>query len=245
MPTVSEQDLQRELIVFYSQYANEIELIKKYWELELTQLSLAYTYQNKLPKEAVTVSCRIKSIESVMQKLKRLGNPQFDVLTEVINDLVGARITCWFIDDCYGIFKSINASSMLEIIEGYTKDYNASPKLSGYRALHCLAQRKPPNIGRTKKDVPLIDDIFKCEIQIRTKLQDSWADITHEFHYKAILAGVENETYESFMSDIANRLGSEDAIFVRLRKLYQNLTDSIANGDVKAILSGELPPFPN
>lgn len=225
MPTVAEQDLQRELIVFYSQHINEIELIKKYWEVELNQLSLAYTHRNKLPKEAVTVSCRIKSIESVILKLKKLGSPQYNFLTEVINDLVGARITCWFIDDCYGIYESINALSTLEIIEGYTKDYNVNPKPSGYRAIHCLAQKKPLNTGRVKEDVPLADDIFKCEIQIRTKLQDSWADITHEFHYKAILAGVENETYESFMSDIANRLGSEDAVFVRLRKLYQDLAD--------------------
>lgn len=223
MPTLAEQDLQRELLLFYSKYANEIELIKNFWELELNQLSLTYTYENKLPKEAVAVSCRVKSIESVIQKLKKLGSPPFDFLTEVIHDLVGARFTCWFIDDCYGIHESINVSRKFAAIEGYAKDYNETPKPSGYRGIHCLLQKTPFNGEARTNAMALKDEMFKCEIQIRTKLQDSWADITHEFHYKAILAGVENKTYELFMADIANRLASEDAIFVRLRELYQYL----------------------
>ena len=244
MSPLTEYNVQGELIAFYSRYASEIELIKKFWELELNQLSLAYTHQNKLPKEAVTVSCRVKTIESVIRKLKKFGSPQFNFLTEVINDLVGARVTCWFIDDCYGLYESIKSSSKFELIEGYAKDYNINPKPSGYRAIHCLMQKKSLNAEIKKRDIPLDDDVFKCEIQIRTKMQDSWADITHEFHYKAILAGVENKTYESFMADIANRLSSEDAIFVRLRKLYQYVADAKGDDDVNKLFStipSELP----
>ena len=234
MPTVVEQDLHRDLILFYSRYAHEIELIKKFWELELNHLSLAYTYQNKLPKEAVMVSCRIKTIESVIQKLKKLGSPHFGFLTEVIHDLVGARVTCWFIDDCYGMNEAINASNKFSAIAGYAKDYNAAPKPSGYRGIHCLMQKKTLHEEATSHAMALKDETFKCEIQIRTKLQDSWADITHEFHYKAILAGVENKTYELFMADIAKRLDSEDAIFVRLRNLYQYLASTHASEDASA-----------
>lgn len=231
MPTSAEQGLQSDLIAFYSRYANDIGLIKKFWELELNQLALAYTYRNALPKEAVAVACRVKSIESVIQKLTKLGSPQFDFFTDVINDLVGARITCWFIDDCYGIYAAISASHKIGVIEGYTKDYNINPKPSGYRAIHCLVQKHQLVADTKREHTPLTDDMCKCEIQIRTKMQDSWAEITHNFHYKAILAGVENKTYESFMADIANRLDSEDVILVRLRKLYQYLARTKTQSD--------------
>jgi putative GTP pyrophosphokinase len=36
-----------------------------------------------------------------------------------------------------------------------------------------------------KQQIRIVPEEMICEIQIRTKLQDAWGDITHEFHYKA------------------------------------------------------------
>jgi putative GTP pyrophosphokinase len=64
-----------------------------------------------------------------------------------------------------------------------------------------------------------------CEIQIRTKLQDAWGDVTHEFHYKAKNSGVDNKVYEKNISEIASRLADEDQLLINLRNAYQSLAD--------------------
>ncbi|AIC19730.1 hypothetical protein EY04_12710 [Pseudomonas chlororaphis] len=64
-----------------------------------------------------------------------------------------------------------------------------------------------------------------CEIQIRTKLQDAWGDVTHEFHYKAKNVGVDNKFYEKILSEVSNRLASEDQSLLTLREAYQELAD--------------------
>ncbi len=67
------------------------------------------------------------------------------------------------------------------------------------------------------------------EIQIRTKLQDSWAEITHEFHYKAKYAGINNPTYESLLGDISDRLAIEDKTQLKFRDAYGKLADTQNN----------------
>jgi len=64
-----------------------------------------------------------------------------------------------------------------------------------------------------------------CEIQIRTKLQDAWGDVTHEFHYKAQCAGVENRVDERILAEISTRLAKEDESLLALRDAYQRLAD--------------------
>ena len=66
---------------------------------------------------------------------------------------------------------------------------------------------------------------MKCEIQIRTKLQDAWGDVTHEFHYKAKNSGVDNRDLEELLSDISHRLNNEDMTLIKFRKAYQRLAD--------------------
>jgi len=63
------------------------------------------------------------------------------------------------------------------------------------------------------------------EIQIRTKLQDAWGDITHEFHYKAKHLGVNDKNLENFLSDISDRLLQEDKTLIKFRDVYQSLAD--------------------
>ena len=65
-----------------------------------------------------------------------------------------------------------------------------------------------------------------CEIQIRTKLQDAWGDITHEFHYKAKNLGVDDKNLEDFLSDISDRLLQEDRTLIKFRNVYQTLADN-------------------
>jgi putative GTP pyrophosphokinase len=62
-----------------------------------------------------------------------------------------------------------------------------------------------------------------CEIQVRTKLMDVWADLTHEFHYKSKLVGIEDQHLEKVLASQANRFYSEDESFIAIRDLYQKI----------------------
>ena len=73
--------------------------------------------------------------------------------------------------------------------------------------------------------VVIINEEIAFEIQIRTKLQDAWWDVTHEFHYKAKSSGVDDKIYEKNISEIANRLATEDQLLLNLRDVYQSLAD--------------------
>lgn len=227
------------LLRFYSRYGSELNNIAALLEIKLKQLCLAYTIQNHLPTEAMRVQTRIKSYDSAIKKLERKGWPEFYYPTEVITDLVGARIVCWFIDDCEGILKFIESSSQLSIIKGSLENYIEKPKESGYRSIHILANLAYDSVKNDAGKIEIVDDMMVCEIQIRTKLQDAWGDITHEFHYKAKASGIENHTYEGFLADVATRLRHEDDVLKRFREVYQGLADEkTKNGKREGLDSG-------
>jgi putative GTP pyrophosphokinase len=223
--TLTPEELRERAIRFYSRYGDEIENIKDLLEIKLKQLALAYTIENKLPREAIIVRARTKSLKSFLKKLEKKNWPQFYYPTEVVSDLIGARVICWFIDDCNGIKQCIEQSNLIKIVPSGTEDYIAKPKDSGYRSLHLLANVPYDSVTRIENKVILTVNDILCEIQIRTKLQDAWGDITHEFHYKAKNLGVEDKSYESLLADIAERLSIEDRTLIKFRNAYQQLAD--------------------
>ena len=58
-----------------------------------------------------------------------------------------------------------------------------------------------------------------CEIQIRTKLQDAWAEFTHDVHTK-VPAEFQSD-YERAIADIAKRLAAEDRSALAVRDILQ------------------------
>lgn len=104
-------------------------------------------------------------------------------------------------------------------------DYITSPKPSGYRSIHLTANIAYDSVQRENTKVVITPEEMKCEIQIRTKLQDAWGDVTHEFHYKAKIYGVDDSDLEGLLSDISDRLATEDKTLIKFRKVYQRLAD--------------------
>src|SRR5262245_7559708 len=201
-------------IRFFDRYGNDLEQIKEILEIRLKQLALAYTINQKLPKEAIKISTRVKTLKSFLKKLERKGWPQFYYTSEVANDIIGGRVSCWFLDDCYGFLNLINSSPHLKIGD-QVEDYIATPKPSGYRSIHLVANIAYDSVQRDGAEVKVKPEVMKCELQIRTKLQDAWGDITHEFHYKAKDAGVDNRDYEDLLSDVSQRLATEDKTLIK------------------------------
>lgn len=221
---LTQEELKERAVRFYNRYGADLKQIAELLNIRLNQLCLAYTLKNNLPPEAIKISTRVKTLSSFLKKLEKKKWPQFYYPTQVIQDLIGARVVCWFVDDCKGIKEFISSSKHLSII-GEIENYIDNPKPSGYRSIHLLAEVGYDSVQRANKDIVIKSEDMVCEIQIRTKLQDAWGDVTHEFHYKAKNAGVDNEVYERILSEIAARLANEDKSLLTLRDAYQDLAD--------------------
>ena len=199
---------------------------EKYLVQTLSTISKRYCKDHNLPPEAITIRTRRKSISSFVNKLKRRGVLNITEYNDAMTDTVGARVICWFVDDCFGILEEIKNDPSLAIIPHSIENFILNPKETGYRSIHIL-NKVDPNVLELEipkhKQLPRIIS----EIQIRTKLQDSWAEITHEFHYKAKYAGINNPTYESLLGDISERLAIEDKTLMKFRDAYGKL----ANGN--------------
>ena len=206
-------------IRFFDCYGEELESISQLLKIRLDQLASAYTVENKLPRKAVVVQSRVKSLASFLRKLEKTDWPMFGYPTEVITDLIGARVICWFVDDCYGILDYIQATTQFRIQPRSLEDYIIDPKRTGYRAIHLLADVSYDRVKTYRERRTVVEDRMICEIQIRTKLQNAWSEFTHEVHVKV---PVEFQAdYDTAITDIARRLAAEDRSALAIRDILQ------------------------
>src|SRR5690625_6089355 len=82
-----------------------------------------------------------------------------------------------------------------ELIE--ERDYTDPPKASGYRACHVIL-RIPSDQGAP---------VF-AEIQVKTRLQDAWGELTHEDMYKPGAAMKPSKLHGEFARAMANMLAT-------------------------------------
>jgi len=117
---------------------------------------------------------RLKTPESILEKLQRKGLEFSIESAETLTDIAGIRVTCSFLSDVYEIAASIKAQNDLTVIK--ERDYIKSPKANGYRSLH-LVVSIPVFFSKKVENVPV-------EIQFRTVSMDTWASLEHKLRYK-------------------------------------------------------------
>lgn len=217
--------LTQRTIRFFARYGTEVESIRQLLKIRLDQLALAYTLESNLPREAVEVRSRVKPLTSFLNKLEEKKWPLFYYPTEVIKDLVGSRIICWFLDDCYGMLKYVRDSKQFTIKHRSLEDYIQKPKPTGYRSIHMLVDIPYDRVKTVRRLRTVVEDTMICEIQIRTKLQDAWAEFTHEVHYR--FPGKVEADYETIVAQIANRLAAEDKSALAIRNILQREAERI------------------
>lgn len=127
-----------------------------------------------------TTSGRVKSKRRTWRKVQQ---PRYDgqVLSvqdipKALDDLVGLRVTCINVRDIEMVQTALESlprspGDALWLDPNSERDYIAAPKESGYRGWHI-------NLGTTVADTAVL-----CELQVRTLLQDSWGELTHEDTY--------------------------------------------------------------
>jgi putative GTP pyrophosphokinase len=211
--------LTERVIGFYDRYADELQSTSQLLKIRLNRLASAYTLENELPREAVEVHSRVKSLTSLLRKLEKSEWPMFRNPTEFVTDLIGARVICWFLDDCYGMLDYIQATTQFRIKPRSLEDYIKDPKGTGYRSIHVLADISYDRVKTYREQRTVVEERMICEVQIRTKLQDAWAEFTHEVHCE-IPSELQAE-YETAIAEIANRLAAEDRSALAVRDILQ------------------------
>lgn len=134
-----------------------------------------------------SIKTRIKSVDSIVEKLLRKGlPPTVESIESNLNDVAGIRVVCPFIDDVYMIADSFLKQDDIKLIK--KKDYIKNPKLGGYRSLHLIVE-VPIFLAEHKK-------YMRAEIQLRTIAMDFWASLEHQLTYKKDIDNIEEVNAE-------------------------------------------------
>lgn len=138
-----------------------------------------------------SISCRLKSPKSIIEKLERKGfELSVKSIEENLNDVAGIRVICSFPDDIYILSQRLCSQDDIRVIE--IKDYIKNPKPNGYRSLHLILEI--PIFLLTEKKY------MRVEVQFRTIAMDFWASLEHKVRYKKEIGGAEKEISDELKS---------------------------------------------
>ncbi|GGD72753.1 hypothetical protein GCM10011514_41050 [Emticicia aquatilis] len=160
---------------------------------------------------------RVKDEKSLEGKLKRKGDKYSSIFQ--ITDIVGLRVITYFEDDIDKVSKLIENEFDIDISNSIDKRQLDLDKF-GYRSLHYVLGIKKERLQLTEYKAY---ENFKFEIQIRSILQHSWAEIEHDLGYKGAVE-IPNTAKRTFYR-VAALLEQADIEFVKLREeilMYEN-----------------------
>ena len=160
------------------------------------------------------LSCRIKSEESMREKLRRLGlEENARNALQSVTDSIGIRVVCLFINDVYENVRQIkNIPGCTVVTE---KDYIRNAKPNGYRSYHMIL-----NVETEEPDAEgNVPGHYYAEVQLRTIAMDTWAALEHEMKYKKELAGQELIVQE--LRRCANELAACDVSMQTLKQIIR------------------------
>lgn len=187
--------------------------------LEMAKL-LQRAAENKVP--AVQVKGRVKRLPSLLEKLHRKFEPS-DLLDpgsvlRRTTDLMALRAVCPFLEDVDTVVEA--ARTVFDIQEMEQKGEGRSFSEFGYSSTHLL-------VGlpyELQCEFPSLEG-FRVEIQVRTILQDAWAEVEHELIYK-VGAHPLNQQIRRKLAALNANLVLSDTIFQEIRDYQKaNVSD--------------------
>ena len=147
-----------------------------------------------------SVSGRVKSVSSILEKMQRKGIVP-EEMEEQVEDIAGIRIICQFVEDIEKVADLIQKRSDIEIKS--EKDYIRHMKDSGYRSYHLIVYYTVETMNGPKR--------IQVEIQIRTIGMDFWASVDHQLRYKKTIgADKDIESIEAELLKCAQTVSETD-----------------------------------
>ena len=165
-----------------------------------------------------TYKSRIKSFPSYYKKVLR-QKPQEATQNNhlvTLTDMMGIRVICAFLEDLDEVQSQITTLFKIKEIEKHGADQTF--KEFGYESIHILVEIPqdcfPESYGAD--GIKLQEDTV-CEIQIRTILQDAWAEVEHELVYKS--------DFNPFDKPLRRKLASMNASLTLADIIFQEIRD--------------------
>ncbi len=169
-----------------------------------------------------TIKGRVKSFESYYKKkIRILRQARAEGRLPIpIRDIIGLRVVCPFLGDLGEVERALAAA--FTVVEVERKGAERSFREFGYESIHLLVAL-PPELGSARPGL----DAEYCEIQLRTILQEAWAEVEHELVYKAEFTPFDEPMKRKLAALNAN-LSLSDIIFQEIREYQRRLSEELA-----------------
>ena len=158
-----------------------------------------------------SITARVKSPSSLARKLARPDRDYAELWD--VTDLLGLRVITYFDDAVDQVGRVLEARLPIDLARSIDKR-RREPGVFGYRSLHYVFGVAEPLPARARG-----------EIQIRTLLEHTWAEIEHDLGYKApgaVPIGVRQR-----LSRLAGLLEIADREFVAIREELAAYADAL------------------
>jgi putative GTP pyrophosphokinase len=165
------------------------------------------------------VKGRIKSFESYYKKYIRYLKSGDPLNQKKITDIIGIRIVCPFLEDLAAAEELLKEN--FQVIETERKGGDHTFREFGYESIHLLIS--VPDDTSVKWGIPSGET---AEIQIRTILQDAWAEVEHELVYKAEFTPFDDPLKRKLAAVNAS-LSLADIIFQEVRSYQRELNGEL------------------
>jgi putative GTP pyrophosphokinase len=153
-----------------------------------------------------SVKGRVKSLESLSEKMSFLGRQREENL--IIKDLVGLRVVVPFQEGVEQVVDVLRRHFPVEDIE--RKSDKLSYREFAYDSVHVEIPISH-GLGFPACCKPVV------EVQVRTILQDAWAEVEHELIYKNHFRYPNNESIRKKLAALNASLTLSDMIFQEIR----------------------------
>jgi len=161
------------------------------------------------------IKFRVKSFEAYFDKLRKHNTANGGHRIVTINDFFGLRIVCPFLEDVETVSSLI--AIHFELLETESKASQHSFREFGYDSVHHSIRLATHQRGRLLPGVKRV-----CEIQLRTILQDAWAEVEHELVYKSDIS-LPNQSIRRKLASLNATLTLSDLIFQEIRDYQKEI----------------------
>jgi len=187
---------------------------KPHFDLLLTRL-LDYLQSILALGNSLTYKARVKSFESYYKKIQKFKIKSVGHEMPLLTDILGIRIMCTFISNLEEV-KNI-LSKNFELYDVENKGDHSNYKSFGYESIHFVVN--VPNSFKVGLSIP---DGIVFEIQLRTVLQDAWAEIEHDLVYKSETTALDVPMKRK-LAAINASLTLADIVFQEINDYQKNL----------------------